>query len=141
MLELRLRHRFRKFALDVEVESEGPVLGVFGASGSGKTSLLHALAGLLRPQEARIVVGGRVLGSRPGGPWLPPERRRLALVTQDALLFPHRNVQENLVFAPGAQDRLAGPTGQRIVEVLRLEALLDRGVEHLSGGERQRVAL
>jgi molybdate transport system ATP-binding protein len=141
MLELRLRHRFRKFALDVEVESEGPVLGVFGASGSGKTSLLHALAGLLRPQEARIVVGGRVLGSRPGGPWLPPERRRLALVTQDALLFPHRNVQENLAFAPGAQDRLAGPTGQRIVEVLRLEALLDRGVEHLSGGERQRVAL
>jgi molybdate transport system ATP-binding protein len=141
MLELLVRHRFRGFALDLELSTQGPVLGVFGASGSGKTTLLHVLAGLLRPQEARIVVRGRVLAERPGGSWLPPERRGLALVTQEPLLFPHRNVRGNLAFAPGADARLESAAGVRILEVLRIAPLLDRGVEHLSGGERQRVAL
>ncbi len=141
MLELRLRHRFRAFSLDLELESAGPVLGVFGASGSGKTTLVHAIAGLLRPDEAHIVVRGREVCARPGGTWLPPERRRLALVTQDALLFPHRSVRANLSFAPGAAERLAGEAGRRTLEVLRISSLLDRGVGNLSGGERQRVAL
>jgi molybdate transport system ATP-binding protein len=141
MLEARLRHRFRAFAIDVKLATAGPVLGVFGASASGKTTFLHALAGLLRPQEARIVVRGRELCVRPGGRSLPPERRRLALVTQDPLLFPHRSVRGNLAFAPGSAGRLAGETGRRILDVLRIAPLLDRGVGHLSGGERQRVAL
>ncbi|HMB71151.1 MAG TPA: ATP-binding cassette domain-containing protein [bacterium] len=140
MLEIRVRHRFRDFALDVRLSSPGPVLGVFGASGSGKTTLLHALAGLVRPQEAEIVARGRVLCG-PGRAWVPPEKRRLALVTQDALLFPHRSVRANLAYAPGAADRLAGEDGRRILEVLRIDPLLDRGPENLSGGERQRVAL
>jgi molybdate transport system ATP-binding protein len=141
MLEARVRHRFHGFALDVELASEGPVLGIFGPSASGKTTLLHALAGLLRPQHARIVLRGRELCARPGGAWLPPERRRLALVTQDPLLFPHRSVHGNLAFAPGSAQRLAGEAGRRVLEVLRLGPLLERGVTHLSGGERQRVAL
>jgi molybdate transport system ATP-binding protein len=141
MLELRIRHRYRAFSLELELETAGPVLGVFGASGSGKTTLVHAIAGLLRPDEARIVVRGREVCRRPGGTWLPPERRRLALVTQDALLFPHRSVRANLSFAPGAGQRLAGEEGRRTLEVLRLAPLLDRGVGNLSGGERQRVAL
>jgi molybdate transport system ATP-binding protein len=141
MLEIRVRHRFRAFSLDVEIATAGPVLGVFGASGSGKTTFVHAIAGLLRPQEARISVRGRELCAVPGGAWLPPERRRLALVTQDALLFPNRSVRGNLCFAPGAQERLASPEGGRTLDVLRIAPLLDRGVESLSGGERQRVAL
>jgi molybdate transport system ATP-binding protein len=141
MLEARVRHGFRGFTLDVEVATQGPVLGVFGASGSGKTTLLHALAGLLRPNEARIVVKNRELCARPGGRWLAPERRRLALVTQDALLFPHLGVRGNLGFAPGAAERLAGAEGRRILDVLRIGPLLERGVGALSGGERQRVAL
>jgi molybdate transport system ATP-binding protein len=140
MIEVALRHDFRSFSLDLELTSPGPVLGVFGASGSGKTSLLHAIAGLLRPQRARIVVNGRELGARPGR-WLPPERRRLALVTQDPLLFPHRSVRGNLTFAPGAGRRLASEQGRRLLEVLRLEELLERSPANLSGGERQRVAL
>jgi molybdate transport system ATP-binding protein len=141
MLELRVRHRFRGFELDVGLATPAPVLGIFGASASGKTTLLHALAGLLRPEQARIVLRGRELCVRPGGRCLPPERRRLVLVTQDALLFPHRSVLGNLAFAPAAAGRLAGPAGRRVLEVLRLEPLLERGVAHLSGGERQRVAL
>lgn len=140
-IEVEIRHRLGDFVLDVELATDGPVLGVFGASGSGKTTLLHAIAGLIRPDAARIVIEGRELCARPGGVWQPPERRRLALVTQDALLFPHRDVRGNLVFAPGARDRLASDGGRRILEVLRIEALLDRGVRDLSGGERQRVAL
>jgi molybdate transport system ATP-binding protein len=141
MLEAQVRHRFRDFSLDVDLTSAGPVLGVFGASGSGKTTLLHAIAGLLRPQHARIRVGDREVCARPGGVWLPPERRRLALVTQDPLLFPHRSVRGNLTFAPGAGARLADGDGRRILEVLRIGPLQERGVANLSGGERQRVAL
>jgi molybdate transport system ATP-binding protein len=141
MLELALRHRFRAFSLELELASAGPVLGVFGASASGKTTLLHAIAGLLRPQAGRIAVRGRVVCARPGGEFVPPERRRLALVTQDPLLFPHRSVRGNLAFAPGAGARLSGPAGHRILDVLRIGSLLDRGVANLSGGERQRVAL
>jgi molybdate transport system ATP-binding protein len=141
MLEARIRQRFGDFTLDVELATAGPVLGVFGASGSGKSTLLLALAGLLAPQEAVVVLGARTLCRRPGGTWLPPERRRLALVAQDPLLFPNRSVRGNLAYAPGAGERLASDAGRRIVEVLRLAPLLERGVAHLSGGEQQRVAL
>ena len=140
-LEARIQHRFPGFALDVELASDGPVLGVFGASASGKTTLLHAIAGLLRPEQAEIRVGARTLCRRPGGVFVAPEQRRLALVTQDALLFPHRSVLENLAWAPGASARLAAESGARVLDVLRLAPLLERGVRNLSGGEKQRVAL
>lgn len=141
MLDLSVRHRFGAFDLDVEFATAGPVLGVFGASGSGKSTLLHAIAGLLRPQRGRIEVNGREVCRQPRGPWVPPEKRRLALVTQDPLLFTHRSVRGNLTFSPGAASRLESEEGRRVLEVLRISPLLDRGVDHLSGGERQRVAL
>ncbi len=135
MLDLRIAQRFRTFALDVSLASDGPVLGVFGPSGSGKTTLLHAVAGLTRPAGARVVTGGDDLAP------LPPERRGTALVTQDALLFPNRTVRGNLAYAPGAAARLESDAGRRVLEVLRLGPLLERGTAALSGGERQRVAL
>jgi molybdate transport system ATP-binding protein len=82
-----------------------------------------------------------VLGERPRGAWLPPERRRIGLVTQDPLLFPNHDVRGNLAYAPGAAARLESDAGARIVGVLRLAPLLARGVAGLSGGEQQRVAL
>ncbi|MEZ4355027.1 MAG: molybdenum ABC transporter ATP-binding protein [Myxococcota bacterium] len=140
-LAVALAHRFPGFTLDVEIESAGPALGLFGASGSGKTTLLHAIAGLLRPDRGRIALDECVLFSRPGGVAIPPERRRLALVTQDPLLFPNRSVRGNLGYAPGAPARLESDAGRRILDVLRLAPLLGRDVAHLSGGERQRVAI
>lgn len=139
MIEARIEQRFPGFALAVDFASTGPVLGVFGRSGSGKTTLLHCLAGLLRPAAARIVVDGVVLAD--GRRQRPPEQRRLALVPQHALLFPHLSTRANLTFAPGAEAELQSPRGQRIVEVLRLGGLLGRRVATLSGGERQRIAL
>ncbi len=137
----RVQQRFRGFSLDVAIASEGPVLGIFGASGSGKTSLLHAIAGLATPDAAEIRIGERVLCRQPRGRSLAPERRRLALVSQDPLLFPHRSVRANLGYAPGAAARLAAPAGARILELLGLAALLERSPRQLSGGEKQRVAL
>ena len=141
LIRARVAHSFGDFRLEVDLASEGPVLGLFGRSGSGKTTLLHAIAGLLRPQESEIAIGGRLLARRPGGPYQPPEDRRLAIVTQDDLLFPHLSPRGNLTYAPGAAAELAGERGRRIVEVLRLAALLERAPASLSGGERQRVAL
>jgi molybdate transport system ATP-binding protein len=141
ILEARIRQPFRGFTLDVNFESAGPVLGVFGPSGSGKTTLLHCIAGLIKPRDAKIAVNTRVVCNRPGGTWSPPERRKLAIVTQDALLFPHLSTRGNLGYAPGAREALESDSGWKIVEVLRLKPLLDRGTAALSGGEKQRVAL
>lgn len=141
MLEVRLHQAFRGFSLEVDFTSRARVLGVFGASGSGKSTLLHAIAGLLPLQRGRIVIDGRTVCERPGGRWVPAERRACGLLTQDALLFPHLSVRENLVYAPGAAQRLRSGEGRGILDVLRLQPLLERGTASLSGGERQRVGL
>ncbi len=141
MIRIQTRYRRRAFSLEVDSASEGPVLGIFGRSGSGKTTLLHILAGLIRPDEVLLEVQGELLARRPGGRWSAPEQRRLALVPQDPLLFPHLSIRANLTFAPGAAEELESPRGQRLIEILRLGALLERSPSALSGGERQRVAL
>lgn len=140
-LEAAFEQEFPGFRFAVEIASSGPVLGVFGPSASGKTTLLHGIAGLRRTRAARVVFDGRVLADTVSGTWVPPERRKVAMVMQDALLFPRRNVEQNLAYAPGARDVLTSAAGRAIVDLLRLDALLGRGVEHLSGGEKQRVAL
>jgi molybdate transport system ATP-binding protein len=141
MIQARIEQRFKDFSLEVDFASEGPVVGVFGRSGSGKTTLLHALAGLSKPARCELSVRGEVLAARPGGLWVPPERRGLAIVPQDPLLFPHLSIRGNLTFAPGAEEELDGARGARVLDVLRLGPLLDRSPGTLSGGERQRVAL
>lgn len=141
MIRARILLRLRRFTLDVEFASGGPVLGVFGPSGSGKTTLLHSLAGLIGAERASVAAGGTTLAERPGGVWTPPEKRGLALVPQDPLLFPHLSTRSNLAYAPGSKGELNGPRGRRILDVLRLWPLLERNPRTLSGGERQRVAL
>ncbi len=134
-IEVALRHRFRDFALDAAFASDGPVTGIFGPSGSGKSTLLHLIAGLIPSRGATVRIDGESLTG------LPPERRRAALVPQDPLLFPHRSTLHNLTYAQGARAALASRDGERILDVLRLGALLERRPSSLSGGERQRVAL
>jgi molybdate transport system ATP-binding protein len=116
------------------------VTALFGPSGAGKTTIILAAAGLLRPDECRIEVDGQTMADTATGFWLPPERRRAGLVFQDAKLFPHMSVATNLRFGM----RRAPPGTVRfddVVELLGIAALLDRRPHTLSGGERQRVAI
>jgi molybdate transport system ATP-binding protein len=141
MLAARIQRTVRGFRLDVDIESAGPVLGVFGASGSGKTTLLHAIMGLVRTDAGEVRLAGRTLSAAPGGSFVTPEKRRIGLVTQDPLLFPHLSVERNLTYAPGARAALASGQGREIVQLLRISPLLERSTVNLSGGEKQRIAL
>jgi ABC-type Fe3+/spermidine/putrescine transport system ATPase subunit len=119
-------------SLDVPADR---VLVVLGPSGAGKTMLLETIAGL-RPQQAgQISLAGTDITG------LPPERRRIGLVFQDAALFPHLSVRDNIGFGPRAR-RAASPDGSDdLLDQLGIGHLADRAPRSLSGGERQRVAL
>ena len=138
-LEVAIRKRLGALDLDVEFSAQTPVLGLFGRSGSGKTSVVNAIAGLLKPDSGRVVVDGEVLFDSARGINLAPEKRRIGYVFQDALLFPHLSVRHNLLY--GAP-RGGGAIGfDAVVELLGLAALLERRPLALSGGEKQRVAI
>jgi molybdate transport system ATP-binding protein len=140
-LAFRLRHHFPATRMDMAFEVPTPgVTALFGPSGSGKSTIIAAAAGLLRPDSCRITVDGLVLADTDSGVWLPPERRRVGLVFQDAKLFPHMSVATNLRFGM----RRAAPGVVRfddVVELLGIGTLLTRRPHTLSGGERQRVAI
>jgi molybdate transport system ATP-binding protein len=144
MLEVALRHRFGRdgFALDAGFQAGQGVTALFGPSGCGKSTILAAIAGLLRPAEGRIALGGDILLDTARGQALAPERRRCAVVFQDARLFPHLSVATNLRYGLRRAPRGAeGPGFEEVVALLGLDALLHRRPFGLSGGERQRVAL
>src|SRR6195952_3932829 len=140
-LAFRLLHRFPTVQMDMAFEVPSPGITVlFGPSGSGKSTIISAASGLLRPDECRIVLDGKVLVDTATGAWLPPERRRIGLVFQDAKLFPHMSVATNLRF--GMRRTAPGPIQfDEIVELLGIGPLLARRPNTLSGGERQRVAI
>lgn len=141
MLSVRIRHRYPSgFGLDLAFDAHRRVTALFGPSGSGKTSVIEAVAGLRRPDDGRIALDGRPLLDTAAAIDLPPQRRRVGVVFQDGLLFPHLTVERNLRYGrrrPGARP----VQFDRVVEVLDLVSVLRRYPPSLSGGERQRVAL
>jgi molybdate transport system ATP-binding protein len=141
-LAVAVRHRFDGFALDVAFEAPAGVTVLFGRSGSGKTTVVNTVAGLLRPAEGRVVVAGRTLLDTAARIMVPPHRRRVGYVFQEGRLFPHLTVRQNLAygrwFSGGAED---GAETRRIVDLLGIAPLLDRRPRLLSGGEKQRVAI
>jgi molybdate transport system ATP-binding protein len=140
-LEVALKHRLGSFALDITFTTKGQVTALFGPSGSGKSSVVAAIAGLWRPREGRIAVAGRVLTDTPKL-FVPPEQRRLAVVFQDARLFPHMTVDDNLKFGWRRAAQKAGTAEiAHVIDLLGLGALLARRTRDLSGGEKSRVAL
>jgi molybdate transport system ATP-binding protein len=141
-LVVRVRHRLDRFPLDVEVEFGDGLTALLGESGAGKTSLLNVIAGLLRPDEARVDLDGDVLTDTAAGRWLPAHQRRVGYVFQESRLFPHLTVRQNLGF--GRWFTRAAGNGAALADVvslLDLEALLHRHPSKLSGGEQRRVAL
>lgn len=137
-----LRHSFPGFDLDVAFEAPPGVTVLFGRSGSGKTTVVNAVAGLLRPDAGRVSVDGWSLFDTARGHWLPPHRRRLGYVFQEARLFPHLSVRQNLLFGRWFAPRAArGESLDRVVQMLGIDQLLERRPGALSGGEKSRVAL
>jgi molybdate transport system ATP-binding protein len=142
ILEVRIRHRFDRFALDVDFTAPPGITVLFGRSGSGKTSIVNAVAGLLRPRAGRVVVGDTVLFDDALRIDLPPHRRRLGYIFQEDRLFPHLSVRRNLTYGRWfARRRTNGSKLDRVVEMLGIGGLLQRRPALLSVGEKQRVAI
>jgi molybdate transport system ATP-binding protein len=142
MLRVDVAKRLGDFSIEASFTSEGRVTGLFGASGAGKTSLINIIAGLLRPDHGIIAVDGEILDDTVARTHVPVHRRRIGYVFQDARLFPHLDVRQNLDYGRRmnglAED---GAQHRRVTELLDIGNLLDRRPGRLSGGERQRVAL
>ena len=141
-----LRHRDTSFELDVRFASDAPRLVLFGPSGAGKTLTLKMIAGIVRPDAARICVAGRVLHDTALGVRLSPQQRRLGYVFQDYALFPHLTVRQNIAFGrrsgwlnPGLAS--VDESVERWITKFRLEAVADHHPHQLSGRQRQRTAL
>jgi molybdate transport system ATP-binding protein len=139
-IQARFRLAWPGFTLEVDLDLPGQgVTALFGHSGSGKTTLLRCIAGLERAPQGRLVVDGEVWQG--DGRWWPAHRRPIGYVFQEASLFPHLSVRDNLVYGlrriPDAQKQPLEP----ILELLGIGHLLARKPDHLSGGERQRVGI
>ena len=145
-LTVSLQHRQGDFTLDARFEAPAGVTVLFGRSGSGKTTVVNAVAGLIRPQAGRITVDGRVLFDSEAGVFLPPHRRRLGYVFQEGRLFPHLSVRQNVAFGLRRGWRNP-PRGCRIAAVehwlqaFGIDTIGDLLPAQISGGQRQRAAL
>jgi molybdate transport system ATP-binding protein len=142
MLRVDITKQLGEFSLQATFESEGRVTGLFGASGAGKTSLINMIAGLLRPDRGTIAIDGETLDDVAGRVHIPTHRRRIGYVFQDARLFPHLDVRQNLDYGRRMNHLEDDPAQrQRVTDLLDIGHLLERRPGKLSGGERQRVAL
>ena len=141
-LSVQARHGFGAFTLDAAFDAPPGVTALFGASGSGKSTVLSVVAGLLRPRDGRVILDGTTLLDRAAGIDVPAERRRCGVVFQDARLLPHLSVDTNLRYGlRRAPHGATGPSFADVVELLGIGPLLSRRPRLLSGGERQRVAI
>jgi molybdate transport system ATP-binding protein len=142
MLRVEVFKQLGEFSIEASFSSEGRVTGLFGASGAGKTSLINMIAGLLKPDRGFIAVDNETLDDTAGRVHVPPYRRRIGYVFQDARLFPHLDVSQNLDYGRRMNGLARDPASEaRITDLLDIGGLKDRRPGQLSGGERQRVAL
>ena len=142
-IQARFQITYSGFSLDVDLQLPGKgVTALFGHSGSGKTTCLRCVAGLERAPVGRLVVNGEVWQDSATGVFLPPHKRALGYVFQDANLFEHLSVKRNLTYGmkrvPRDQHRVEL---EQATELLGIGHLLERMPGHLSGGERQRVGI
>ncbi|WP_045728126.1 ATP-binding cassette domain-containing protein [Xanthomonas sp. GPE 39] len=141
MLSLHLHLQRGHFERHVRIEEQARAIALIGPSGAGKTSILNAIAGVLRPRSGRIVLDGRVLYDSANGIDLPAHRRRIGYVFQDARLFPHMDVRRNLDYGRHQRAQMPRFMLDTVVDLLDIGALLARRPDTLSGGEAQRVAI
>lgn len=141
-LSVHLRHSFGAFAVDIGFEAPEGITVLFGRSGSGKTTIINAVAGLLTPEAGRITLNEDVLLDTQTRRNLAPNKRGLGYIFQEGRLFPHMTVRQNLMYgAYFARRSEPGPTLDHVAELLGIARLLERRPTDLSGGEKQRVAI
>jgi molybdate transport system ATP-binding protein len=142
-LDVDIEHTRGTFRLTARFTSQPGVTALFGRSGSGKSSLVDIVAGLIRPDRGRIAVDGQTLVDTGRGVFVPKHRRRIGYVFQDSRLFPHLSVRQNLLYGRWFARGDGGAAGdfKSIVELLGIGALTERKPDSLSGGEKQRVAI
>jgi molybdate transport system ATP-binding protein len=142
MIDVDIEQQLGTFRLDVKFAAEAPIVGLFGRSGAGKSTVINAIAGIAKPLRGFIRINDLFLFDAAKGIDLAPEERRVGYVFQDALLFPHLSVESNLLYG----QRLRSTAERfiesaRVIDLLGLGTLLRRTPRTLSGGEKQRVAI
>ena len=143
-LEVEIRKKLHGFELDVSFTTEGcSRLGVLGHSGSGKSMTLKSIAGIVTPDEGRIVLNGRTLFDSAKKINLPPQKRKVGYLFQSYALFPHMRIVDNIACGLQLSKKEARENRQikHIVEMLHLNGLEERYPGQLSGGQQQRAAL
>jgi molybdate transport system ATP-binding protein len=143
MLDISVKRLQGVFKIDTSFVTHGTgITALYGCSGAGKTSVINMVAGLVRPDEGRIVVNGRTYFDSETGINVPPEKRRFGYIFQDGRIFPHLSVKSNLTYGmklvPHSERFVAF---DQVVELLGIGHLLNRQPSKLSGGEKQRVAI
>ena len=138
LIDIDVRRRVGERDIGVAMRSDAGISALFGPSGIGKTTILHMIAGLLRPDHGHIRIGDTLLFDHAAGIDLPARQRGCGYVFQDGRLFPHMRVRANLLYGRRGAGPIDLPT---IVDLLGLHGLLDRWPATLSGGEAQRVAI
>jgi molybdate transport system ATP-binding protein len=142
MLEIDIIRRLANFTIEAQIKAEQGITVLFGPSGSGKSLTLQCVAGLVRPDEGRIVLGGRILFDSNAGINLPPQQRQVGYVPQDYALFPHMTVAENIAFGLDRWPRLQVQQAvEEMLALVELNGLATHRPGELSGGQQQRVAL
>ncbi len=140
-LDVRLNLKRSGFTLDVEAQFNAGVTALFGPSGAGKSTLLHCIAGLIKPDQGAITLDTEQLFNSERKIYVPPYQRKIGIVFQDCLLFPHLSARGNLEYGQTGDKSARRQQFEKIVALLEIEPLLDRSVDCLSGGEKKRVAL
>jgi molybdate transport system ATP-binding protein len=142
---LLLRAEVAARGVDVEFDvAAGEVVAVVGPNGAGKSTALHVIAGLVRPDRGTVRTGSAVLTDTDAGVFVPTHARRVGLLLQDPLLFPHLSVAANVAFAPrsrGRSRRVARDAARQWLDRVDATELADRSPRQLSGGQAQRVAI
>jgi len=141
MFEVSIEALLGEFQLDASFKSESTVTALSGPSGSGKSSIVAAIAGLVTPKRGRIAINGRVLFDSERRINMPVQKRGVRIVFQESRLFPHFTVAQNLMFGRWLAGRKRDRQFDEVVALLGIEPLLVRRPRKLSGGERQRVAI